>query len=58
MYASLCDFCLYRFAFTICPRFLSVDFFFLVYFLVLDIIGELVYWFGCSLPFYITFLNF
>ena len=27
VYASLCDFCLYSFAFTICPRVLSVRFF-------------------------------
>ena len=29
VYAALCDFCLYSFAFTICPRVLFVGFFFL-----------------------------
>ena len=33
MYASLCDFCLCRFAFTICPRVLSVWGFFCFLFL-------------------------
>ena len=32
VYASLCDFCLYSFAFTICPRVLSVRFCFFVLF--------------------------
>ena len=48
-------FCLYSFAFTICPRVLYVCFFFvfknffLVQFLVLVIIGGFVFWFSCSL---------
>ena len=51
-------FCLYRFAFNICPRVLSVRFFFffLVY-LVLVIIGRFVFCFCCSL-FSFFFLNY
>ena len=30
VYASLCDFCLYSFAFAICPRVLTVHFFVVV----------------------------
>ena len=32
VYASVCDFCLYTFAFTICPRVLSVCFFVFIFF--------------------------
>ena len=42
-------FWLYSFAFTICPKVLSVLIFFLVYSLQLVIIGGFVFWFGCSL---------
>ena len=59
-------FCLYSFAFTICPRVLSVRFFlfflvFLSILLVLVIIGGFVFWFGGSLlSFFLLFyyLNF
>ena len=57
VYASVCDFCLYSFAFTICPRVLSVRFFcFLVQLLALVITGGFVFWFGCSrLSFFLPF---
>ena len=52
-------FCLYSFAFTICPRVLSVRFLFVwVYFLALVVIGRFVFWFGCSLLSLFLFLNY
>ena len=64
MYASVCV-CPYSFAFTICPRVLSVCFFvFFVFFLLqlvleLVIIGGFLFRFGCSLlSFLLLLFNF
>ena len=53
VYASVCDFFLYSFAFTICPRVLFVCFFF--FNIVLVIIRGFLFWFGCYL---LSFLFF
>ena len=62
LYASLCDFCLYNFSFTICPRVLSDLFFFLLLiflfliFFLFFILITLFYYFSFFLSFFLPFL--
>ena len=55
MYASLCDFVgvalLLPFVLGFCLSLFIYLFIYFVYFVALVIIGGLVFWFGCSLPF-------
>ena len=57
------SFCLCSFAFTVCPRVLSVHFVVvvvvvLVLFSMLVIIGGFGFWFGCFLLSFFLFLNY